>query len=455
MQFLNLLPLIIIKMMKRILGYIIWIVSLFTSFAFSLNPWDISIQQRNSANTANLLQQLSRPGTWINGLIWLNGTTTLPQLMRLATWVNFDGSWIWIGNLPFSSISWLNNTVIDLQSQISSSTGIYAYVTWLRTDINNNISSISWLVLSGFQQDFITTGIQNNISIINSTISSIQSTIANIQFSLTGVLASITDIQVSGALIQYQISWLQYNMTWLQAFTSGLNFTVTWLQALVNTKQNALSGSTSDYVRGDWSYFAFPTLLSQFTNNLWFLTGLSLPTFLSQLTNNVGFITWLALNSYFLIPTGGIAQYLKWDWTLGTSITNISQLTNNVWYITGVTITQTGVTRTLNSGFVISNTKNAMVTYSVRINASAALLSPAEGAVILEIASDSGFTSNVQEVGRIENADSVSIILTLTQSMSSQLMGFVPAWYWTRLRTVQTTGAPTFAWKSGQEILIW
>lgn len=112
--------------------------------------------------------------------------------------------------------------------------------------------------------------------------------------------------------------------------------------------------------------------------------------------------------------------------------------------------------RTLNSAFQISSTRDTVVSYSVDIAASATLLGGQTGTVFLEYANDSGFTSGVTEVARFVNGNSVSlaIAITLTQNVTGTLTGMIPAGKYVRIRTANTTGTPTFTYRSGQEVLI-
>lgn len=80
------------------------------------------------------------------------------------------------------------------------------------------------------------------------------------------------------------------------------------------------------------------------------------------------------------------------------------------------------------------------------------MATPQEAWVVLQTASDSGFTTNVQELARLENG--ISGIIT-TNNSSAPLMGVVLPNQWVRLLTVQNLGTnSTFAYKSGQETFI-
>lgn len=112
--------------------------------------------------------------------------------------------------------------------------------------------------------------------------------------------------------------------------------------------------------------------------------------------------------------------------------------------------------RTLNSAFQLSNTRDAFVNYSVDIACTLTLTSGQTGTVFLEIASDSAFTTNLQEVGRTINGNtgSLTLGLNITQNATCTVGGYVPAGYYVRLRTANTSGTPTFAYRGGQEVLL-
>lgn len=117
---------------------------------------------------------------------------------------------------------------------------------------------------------------------------------------------------------------------------------------------------------------------------------------------------------------------------------------------------QSSASRSINSVFQISTTRDSQVNYSVDISCTSTLLGGQAGIVVLEIATNSGFTTGVQTIGQFINSNSVSLALaiTVTQINTACLSGYVPAGYWVRLRTVNNTGTPTFTFQAGQEVLL-
>lgn len=121
-----------------------------------------------------------------------------------------------------------------------------------------------------------------------------------------------------------------------------------------------------------------------------------------------------------------------------------------------IVTSQASATRSLNASFQVSSTRAALVHYSVRITTNVSIGSNQDGDVILEIASDSGFTTNVQTIAIAQNGQTVTLALALNsvQSQTFVLAGYIPLGYYVRLRTVNNSGTPTYLYRSGQEALI-
>lgn len=121
------------------------------------------------------------------------------------------------------------------------------------------------------------------------------------------------------------------------------------------------------------------------------------------------------------------------------------------------TPSQSAVTRTLNSAFQISSTRNAFVSYSIQETVTASITGGQNGDVILEIASDSGFTTNVQTVAIAGVGQSYTLAIALqgVQPQTTCVAGFVPAGCYVRLRTVNNTGTPSYSYRAGQEALLY
>lgn len=112
-------------------------------------------------------------------------------------------------------------------------------------------------------------------------------------------------------------------------------------------------------------------------------------------------------------------------------------------------------TRTLNSAFQISSTRNSRVSYTISVAATLSLSGGQTGTVVLEYADDSGITTNVVTVQSSVNGNTgtLTIGLNTIQTGSASLSGDIPAGKYVRIRTVNTAGTPTFTFSSAQEVL--
>lgn len=121
---------------------------------------------------------------------------------------------------------------------------------------------------------------------------------------------------------------------------------------------------------------------------------------------------------------------------------------------TMVTRSVATATRSLNSCFQVSSTTDALVTYSVDIATTLSLAGGQTGTVFLEYSDNSGCSTNTKEISRSVNGNTgtLTVGLNITQNVTGTLSGFVPAGKWVQLRTVNTTGSPTFTYRSQQEV---
>lgn len=108
------------------------------------------------------------------------------------------------------------------------------------------------------------------------------------------------------------------------------------------------------------------------------------------------------------------------------------------------------------NGFQVSATRDADVRYSVTINTTVSLSGNASGYAIIETCpTNSSTSSDWTEVARVTSGQSGSLVigLVLNQSGGGQISAFVPSGYYARIRTVSTSGTPTFTLNSQQEVL--
>lgn len=113
-------------------------------------------------------------------------------------------------------------------------------------------------------------------------------------------------------------------------------------------------------------------------------------------------------------------------------------------------------TRSLNSAFQVSTTRDAMVTYTVDIASTLSLTTGQSGTVTLQYADDSGMSTNLKTVQSSVNGNSgtLAIGLGLTQTSTASLNGMVPAGKYVKLVTANTVGTPTFTMRAAQEVLL-
>lgn len=139
----------------------------------------------------------------------------------------------------------------------------------------------------------------------------------------------------------------------------------------------------------------------------------------------------------------------------GYTITDASFIAN--WPISGIPASPsyTNPTRSLNSAFQISSTRNTRVSYAVQVAANLSLSGGQMGTVVLEYADDSGITTNVVTVQTLANGNTgtLTIGLNTVQTVIISLSGDIPAGKYVRIRSVNTTGTPTFTMGTAQEVL--
>lgn len=109
------------------------------------------------------------------------------------------------------------------------------------------------------------------------------------------------------------------------------------------------------------------------------------------------------------------------------------------------------------NGFQLSTTRDAETFYSVLITVTASIASGQSGYVVLEICpTNSAVAANWLEIGRVSSSQVYTLAVALqgVQGAGAAMGGLVPAGYFARLRSVNVTGTPTFAYVSGQEVLL-
>jgi hypothetical protein len=139
--------------------------------------------------------------------------------------------------------------------------------------------------------------------------------------------------------------------------------------------------------------------------------------------------------------------------TAGTYNTVVTDAQGRV--TSGTGRNQSSATRTLNTVFQVSATRDANVSYAVQCTVTSSIGSGQDGDVFLDIAADAAFTTSVQsvDVSPCSQVVTLAIALQSVQKGAVSVRGFVPAGYYARIRTVNNTGAPAFLYRLGQEVL--
>lgn len=133
--------------------------------------------------------------------------------------------------------------------------------------------------------------------------------------------------------------------------------------------------------------------------------------------------------------------------TAGTYSTVTTDAQGRVTSGTGRTFTRPS--RTLNTAFQISTTRDTWVVYTVDVSVTSLLLAGTSGRVYLEYADNSAMTTNLVTVNSTPNA--TGGVLNVTNLGGGNVTGWIPAGKWARIRTVNVTGTPVFTIQPDQQ----
>jgi hypothetical protein len=247
----------------------------------------------------------------------------------------------------------------------------------------------------------------------------------------------------SGALVALPQAWASITgkPTFATVATTGSYADLSGLPALFNGAYGSLSGIPSTFAPSAhtqaWNTItATPTTLGGYG----IIDGVTSST-LGSYATTASVTTGLATK--FNAPGGTTAQYVRGDGSLATlPVASVPS--------------QAAATRSLNTIFQVSSSRGAWASYSVQLTVSASITGGQNGDVVLEIASDAGFTASVQTVAiaGLGQTYTLAIALAGVQPQTGVVAGYIPAGYYVRLRTVNNTGTPTFSYRAGQETLM-
>lgn len=391
--------------MKKILSLILSFASLGAMAAAN----DVFIMQRNPTDTGSITRVLASPPT--DGIFIYNTTTVLPQFVTLGTNLSITSGVLNAASGGGAQADW--NAMSGPSQILNKPTLATVAVTGAYADLIGS-PTLAAVATSGAYADL--SGRPSLATVATS----------GAYADLTGVPSTFTpsahthaaaDI-VSGTLADARIPSLAISKT-------------TGLQSALDAKFATPAGTTVQYVRGDGSLATLPAPGAGTVSSITAGTGLSGGTITSTGTIS--------------LPNTG---------TAGTYTTVTTDAQGRV--SAGLAPSQSAATRSLNTAFQISASRGAWVTYSVQITVTASIAGGQNGDVILEIASDSGFTANVQtlSISGVGQTYTLAIALQGVQPQTSPVSGYIPAGYYARLRTVNNVGTPTYSYRAGQEALL-
>lgn len=196
------------------------------------------------------------------------------------------------------------------------------------------------------------------------------------------------------------------------------------------TKLNTPTGTTSQYVRGDGSLATLPSPGTGTVTSITAGTGLSGGT--------------ITTSGTISLPNTG---------TAGTYSTVITDAQGRI--TSGTYRSVTNVTKTLNTCFQVSASRDADVLYNAQIVSSATLVGGQQGTLYLETFTDSSCTLNTNEIMRSTNGNTNGLAVAIGNVSTTTLtvQGPITAGLYAKLRTENNTGTPTFTATRGWEKL--
>lgn len=143
--------------------------------------------------------------------------------------------------------------------------------------------------------------------------------------------------------------------------------------------------------------------------------------------------------------------------TFNSSISSLQSQINSL-NSSSPTITN-GVSRTISTsttalGTLLSASSTSNVMYSVNIVTTASIGGSSAGEVFLEVSPTNTSTSTWTVVNRVKNSQTVTLALILNsvQDITYTIVGNIPAGYYSRLRSNNISGTPTYTFVTGQEM---
>lgn len=123
---------------------------------------------------------------------------------------------------------------------------------------------------------------------------------------------------------------------------------------------------------------------------------------------------------------------------------------------TDLTVVRSIVTGTGATGFQVSATRAAEVNYKVSTSTTATIGGASTATVVLEVCpTNSATAGDWKEIGRVSNSQTITLAVALqsVQVLGGNLIGYVPAGYYAKLRSI-TSGTASASYLVGQETLL-
>jgi len=257
----------------------------------------------------------------------------------------------------------------------------------------------------------------------------------------------------SSADIISGLGFTPYNSTnpsgFLTGITSGQVTTALGYTPVTNARTLTINGTAFDlsanrsWTVGDVTSASLSSTLSSYVLTSTYTAGLAAKqNALSLTTTGSGAAT--LVGSTLNIPTPTPTVY-----TAGTGISIASNVITNTApdYIP----TAVASTRTLNSNFTISTTKQSLVNYSISLSVTNPLLvGSSTAAAYLEYSVNAGSTWIPVSDGLVSSSVGVTVTVAITNTQTQILSGTIPANALVRIRTT-TTGTASVVYVRGQE----
>lgn len=238
--------------------------------------------------------------------------------------------------------------------------------------------------------------------------------------------------------------------------------------AQILNKPVLFSGSYTDLTNKP----TIPTNTNQLTNGAGFITGVTS----GQISTALGYTPYNGTTN----PNGYLTSISGAQVNSALGYTPLSNITGLVTAGTNVTVTGSGTSgspfvvsagsaarvfnnspsRTIQTvaaaanGWQIDATRDAEVGYSITIGTSLSLTGGTAGYVVLEVNATNATTGWV-EIDRITSGQSGSglvVGLAMNNSGGGSVRGIVQGGYYVRIRSINTSGTPTYSYNSGQEV---